>query len=665
MMIPPGECLYAGRKRRKPVQKQKQSVASVKTNPSKRHRDRLNAELDRLASMLPFSPDVISKLDKLSVLRLAVSYLKVKSFFQVIQEKPSQGLRSECPPGHTPPAGPPPHPHGRGLPGPPLAPGPLLAPRPVESDMLLECLTGFALVITSDGLIFYASASIVDYLGFHQTDVMHQKVFDYIHVEERQELRRQLHWAMSPPASQSSSLQPAGDPGATDGCNALDMPTLTDTGEEFLVGSLFSVKEPDGVPSELTSFLTRCFIARVRCLLDSTSGFLSMQFQGSLRFLQGQKRRTESGALLPPQLALFCVAVPLAAPSGTELRLKGVAGRSKSKGPAGDSPDSSDRKPPSSRGSGDSSDFLLPNWSAGPPGPRAEPCPRHGAWSPLPRAPGLRCRGGGLYPQEEPLDFCLSSPGGGPKAPPPPPGDPLPYWDPARSQQGRFPAPPQGRQGCGVRGGSNGGCTQRGVPDPAERYGGGGGGLRRPAAARAPRRQDGGGGPGPGGPRRPAAVRRRVGEAALRRPGRRVPRAPPPPPPPPRPPGQDRGGLLPPLQPLPEGQGLQRGPRPQPPRQRTPQRASQVPVRRRRDPALLQVPVRRPLLRPGADYGGRAIEADKLEYLELRGGALAAIKREPLDSPPWSDGHRGDGGQPAFCGLNALGRTPHQYIYMQ
>ncbi|KAJ8003631.1 hypothetical protein DPEC_G00150340 [Dallia pectoralis] len=294
--------MYAGRKRRKPVhkgievkdQKAKQAAPSegTKSNPSKRHRDRLNSELDRLASLLPFPEEVTSSLDKLSILRLSVSYLRTKNFFSVaLKNHTYKGLTAnDSNHDNSKTTG-------------------LVDGWMPEGELLLQALNGFVLVIAADGVIFYSSHTIQDYLGFHQTDVMHQSVFELIHTEDQQEFRRNLHWALNPPT------QPAGSPPDGEPAPSSSMVTYN----------------PDHLPPENSSFLERSFVCRFRCLLDNSSGFLALTLQGRLKFLHGQNHKLDDGCNVPPQLALFAIATPLQPPSILEIRTKNMIFRTKHK----------------------------------------------------------------------------------------------------------------------------------------------------------------------------------------------------------------------------------------------------------------------------------------------------------------------------------------------
>ncbi|XP_038153432.1 aryl hydrocarbon receptor-like [Cyprinodon tularosa] len=303
---------YAMKKRKKPVQKTPKPPPpdGAKSNPSKRHRDRLNGELDKLTNLLPFPEEVRARLDKLSVLRLSVGYLKVKSFFNaVVKASPNgtswTGDRDLMLGGNNPSAQTNSHSTSfstvaTSIDGVSFS----------EGDLLLQALNGFVLVVTAEGYVFYASPTIQDFLGFHQSDVVHQSVFELIHADDRALFRRQLHFSFNPNVDGAENPNEQNSAEISTNVVAYDLQTI---------------------PPENSSFLERNFCCRFRCLLDNSSGFLALNFRGRLKFLHGQNRVSENGALVPPQLALFAIATPLQQPSILEIRTKTLIFQTKHK----------------------------------------------------------------------------------------------------------------------------------------------------------------------------------------------------------------------------------------------------------------------------------------------------------------------------------------------
>lgn len=262
--------VYATKRRRRNGKSLKPTPKDgvTKSNPSKRHRERLNAELDTLASLLPFEQNILSKLDRLSILRLSVSYLRTKSYFQVVMHKDKDDNGSLHRPrdltafDHT----------------------------PLDGEMFLQALNGFLMILTCDGEVFFATHSIEGYLGFHQSDIVHQSVYELVHSEDREELQRQLMWnSFLPPESANIGLQ--------------------------------DVLQPD-----TCHMLERSFTVRFRCLLDNTSGFLRLDIRGRVKILHGQNRKSEE-----PPLALFAICTPFGPPSLLEIPQKEVMFKSKHK----------------------------------------------------------------------------------------------------------------------------------------------------------------------------------------------------------------------------------------------------------------------------------------------------------------------------------------------
>ncbi|XP_077426328.1 uncharacterized protein LOC144054846 isoform X2 [Vanacampus margaritifer] len=302
--------IYAAKKRKKPLQKipKLPPPEGAKSNPSKRHRDRLNNELEKLTSLLPFTEDVCARLDKLSVLRLSLGYLKVKSFFNATLKNGQNGSSKRSPilGGDVQNA----LMSSTGTSQVSSIDGVSFS----EGDLLLQALNGFVLVVTTEGYIFYASPTIQDFLGFDQSDVIYQSAFELIHTDDRALFRRQLHFAFNPHSSQQGGIA-----------------ECSNEQSSSEVSTNLRTYDPQVMPPENSSFLERNFCCRFRCLLDNSSGFVALNLFGRLKFLHGQNRVGKLGEQVPPQLALFAIATPVQPPSILEIRSKTLMFQSKHK----------------------------------------------------------------------------------------------------------------------------------------------------------------------------------------------------------------------------------------------------------------------------------------------------------------------------------------------
>ncbi|KFP72932.1 Aryl hydrocarbon receptor, partial [Acanthisitta chloris] len=259
----------------------------VKSNPSKRHRDRLNQELSKLTGLLPFPEDVRTRLDKLSILRLAVGYLKMKSYLMGCggEKKGRWVLENSGRQNHS-----------------------WIETGKSNSGLnFFQALNGFVIAVTGDGYIFYISPTVQDYLGFHQSDLIYQSVYELIHADDRATFRCQLHRTPAP-----SSTQHTADAFPTD---------------QLLLAGCSTMSSLQDLHPDKQSFVERSFTCRFRCLLDNSSGFLALNFRGRLKFLLGQQHSASDKS----PVVLFAIATLLQPLSILELRTKTLIFQTKHK----------------------------------------------------------------------------------------------------------------------------------------------------------------------------------------------------------------------------------------------------------------------------------------------------------------------------------------------
>lgn len=133
----------------------------VPQSASRRHREKINATLEELGGLLPLPEEARSKLDKLTVLKLSVSFFQTQNYLKtgkrkrVVDDTAVAEITNK-----------------------------LAACDINVSDISLEVLDSFFIVLSDSGDVFFVSENVYRYLGYTQTFLMHQNFLNFVHPDD-------------------------------------------------------------------------------------------------------------------------------------------------------------------------------------------------------------------------------------------------------------------------------------------------------------------------------------------------------------------------------------------------------------------------------------------------------------------------------------------------
>ncbi|XP_006835565.1 PREDICTED: neuronal PAS domain-containing protein 3 [Chrysochloris asiatica] len=265
-------------------------------------RGKENFEFYELAKLLPLPAAITSQLDKASIIRLTISYLKMRDFAN--QGDPPWNLRME---------GPPPNTSVKVIGAQRRRSPSSLAIEVFEAHLgshILQSLDGFVFALNQEGKFLYISETVSIYLGLSQVELTGSSVFDYVHPGDHVEMAEQLGMKLPP----GRGLLSQGT--AEDGASSASSSSQSETPEPVESTS----------PSLLTTdnTLERSFFIRMKSTLTKrgvhikSSGYKVIHVTGRLRL----RVSLSHGRTVPSQImGLVVVAHALPPPTINEVRI--------------------------------------------------------------------------------------------------------------------------------------------------------------------------------------------------------------------------------------------------------------------------------------------------------------------------------------------------------